>query len=409
MENPVVSILLARNRPNKPSYATPSGTSSGRKQARQWPRHLGRAISSWWRASCLSVLFFLALAQSAQAQTAFQGLEALFTPPKGYVVQHTTQALKIDGNLQESAWQKAAWTTDFVDIEGAAKPLPNLRTRAKMLWNDSTLFIAATLQEPQIWATQTHHDDIIFKDNDFEVFIDPDNNTHQYFEIEVNALNKIFDLFLPKPYRDNGDALVSWNTEGLRTSVKIDGTLNHSQDVDKSWTVEMAIPLKTLRIGYPFRALVEGSLWRINFSRVEWDTRAANGKNSKLKDAAGKELPEHNWVWSPQGVINMHYPERWGYLQFTRQANTPFNMPYAELQKRYLWLIYYRQKAYREKFGKYAATLAELEIAPRVSIDNQVNQLRLEASAQQFAATVTAAGRASIRINDEGLIEALKP
>ena len=26
---------------------------------------------------------------------------------------------------------------------------------------------------------------------------------------------------------------------------------------------------------------------------------------------------EHNWVWSPQGVIDMHRPERWGYVQFS--------------------------------------------------------------------------------------------
>jgi hypothetical protein len=42
-----------------------------------------------------------------------------------------------------------------------------------------------------------------------------------------------------------------------------------------------------------------GTEWRIDFSRVEW-----------LKK------PEENWVWSPQGVINMHVPDRWGYLEF---------------------------------------------------------------------------------------------
>ena len=27
-------------------------------------------------------------------------------------------------------------------------------------------------------------------------------------------------------------------------------------------------------------------------------------------------MPEYNWVWSPQGKINMHIPENWGYLIF---------------------------------------------------------------------------------------------
>ena len=29
---------------------------------------------------------------------------------------------------------------------------------------------------------------------------------------------------------------------------------------------------------------------------------------------------EDNWVWSQQGEINMHLPERWGFLQFSDKA-----------------------------------------------------------------------------------------
>ncbi|WP_242582473.1 carbohydrate-binding family 9-like protein [Hymenobacter telluris] len=363
-----------------------------------------RASGRWW-----GWLLGLGVAAPLHAQTPFQGLEHLFTAPNSYVVQHTSQPLTMDGNLAESAWQQAAWTTDFVDIEGKAKPRPSLQTRVKMLWNDSTLFVAATLQEPQIWATQTHHDDIIYHDNDFELFIDPDNNTHQYFEIEVNALNKIFDLYLPKPYRNRGDALIGWDVAGLRSGVSIKGTLNQPQDTDESWTVEMAIPLKTLRMGFPFQPPTEGTQWRINFSRVQWDTRVVDGKNRKLQDAAGKDLPEHNWVWSPQGVINMHYPERWGYLQFTRQANTPFKLPDSELRRRYLWLVYYRQQQYRQQHGRYATTLAELQVAPQAEINRRRHQLQLAATPYQFTATIAAAGNPTIHINDEGLIETLKP
>lgn len=358
----------------------------------------------------IGILVFLLMADRSNliAQTSFAGLEHLFTTPKNYVVQHTDAVLKMDGNLQENAWQKAAWTTDFVDIEGSLKPLPTFKTQVKMLWNDSTLFIAAKLQEPQVWATQTHHDDIIYKDNDFEIFIDPDNNTHQYFEIEVNAINKIFDLFLPKPYRNGGDALISWDVDGLKSGIKIDGTLNNPKDQDKSWTVEMAIPLKALRMGFPVKVPEEGTLWRINFSRVEWDTKIVGNKNIKLTDAAGKNLPEHNWVWSPQGVINMHFPERFGYLQFSRKSDAVFTMPLSELQKQYLWLIYYRQKQYLQKNGKYALTLEELKIERSVKIGERENVLQMDASAKQFSATVSTEGSSVISINDEGLIEILK-
>ncbi|MGI4833744.1 MAG: carbohydrate-binding family 9-like protein [Janthinobacterium lividum] len=349
------------------------------------------------------------LAQAGQAQSLFQGQEALFTPPLGYVVQHTTQALTLDGRLRESDWQRAPWTSDFVDIEGAAQPRPTYQTRVKMLWNDSTLFIGATLQEPQLWATQRHHDAIIFKDNDFEVFIDPNNDTHQYFELEVNQLGKTFDLFLPKPYRNGGDALVSWDAPGLRTGIKLAGTLNQPRDQDQGWTVELAIPLRSLRLGYAWQPPAEGALWRINFSRVEWDVRAAPSGYQKLTGAGGQPRPEHNWVWSPQGVINMHYPERWGYLQFTRRAGTTWQLPYAEQQKPYLWLVYYLQQQYFAQHKRYAAALAELALPPQVTLGAQANQLQLEATASEFAATITAAGHPTIRLNQEGLVETLTP
>ncbi|MBS7564871.1 carbohydrate-binding family 9-like protein [Mucilaginibacter sp. Bleaf8] len=346
----------------------------------------------------------LLLGNPGFAQRDFKGLEHLFMLPKSYVVQHTTEELKIDGALDDNAWQKAAWTTDFVDIEGALKPLPTYRTQVKMLWNDSTLFIAAKMHEPQVWATQTNHDDIIFKDNDFEVFIDPDNNTHQYYELEINAINKIFDLFLSKPYRNGSDALIGWDVAGLKTAVQVQGTINNPADTDEGWTAEIAIPLKALRIGFPFIKPQEGSLWRINFSRVEWHTKASGSKNIKLKATDGRDLPEENWVWSPQGVINMHYPERWGYLQFTRKQDAVFKLPYAEQQKRWLWLVYYRQKQYQQKHNRYAATLTELGINSSPLIDSIKNKLTLESTSRQFMADIKAEGHPAITINDEGLI-----
>jgi len=44
----------------------------------------------------------------------------------------------------------------------------------QMLWDDECLYIAAEMEEPHLWATLTEHDSIIFHDNDFEVFLDPD-------------------------------------------------------------------------------------------------------------------------------------------------------------------------------------------------------------------------------------------
>ncbi len=342
------------------------------------------------------------------AQTSFKGLEHLFTTPKNYTAHFTSTSPIIDGNLQDKAWQQATWSEDFQDIEGDKKPLPALQTRMKMLWNDTCLFIAAELLEPHVWATLRQHDEIVFHDNDFEIFIDPDNNTHQYYEIEVNAFNTIFDLFMSKPYRNLTGALINWDVAGLRSGVHIKGTLNESTDKDSSWTVEMAIPFRSLQIGNAGMPPGEGEIWRINFSRVEWDTEIQDGKYLKSKDSSGRNKPEHNWVWSPQGVINMHYPERWGYLQFTRKEGgqpVVFEMPYTEKRKNYLWLCYYRQKEYWARNKRYAASLSDLGIdTTGITIDNHTNSLQMEATSHQFMATITDDSNKAVSINDEGLI-----
>lgn len=85
----------------------------------------------------------------------------------------------------------------------------------------------------------------------------------------------------------------------------------------RKWTVEMAIPFAALQNNNAPPYPAKNALWRINFSRVQWDTEIVEGKyRKKISPATGRPFPEHNWIWSPQGAINMHYPERWGYLRF---------------------------------------------------------------------------------------------
>ena len=246
--------------------------------------------------SCFSLPLLLLAASfsSAQDQASI---------PRSYDVTYTNTPIHIDGKLNDPAWKQAEWTTDFVDIEGALKPVPRFRTRAKMLWDDKYLYIAAELEEPDVKATLTQHDSVIFHDNDFEVFIKPLPATPSYYEFEINALNTSWDLFLDKPYNQLGKPDNSWDIQGLKTAVAIQGTLNQPSDKDHGWTLEIAYPLSAFASRQHVPPPKNGTQWRMNFSRVEW--KAGQSK-------------EDNWVWSPQGVINMHVPEKWGYLNFRK-------------------------------------------------------------------------------------------
>lgn len=307
--------------------------------------------------------------------------------------------LVIDGKGDESVWKRAPWTEDFVDILGDSLPKPALRTRMKMLWDSTYLYLYAELEEPNLWGTLTQHDAVIYHDNDFEAFIDPDGDTQNYFEFEVNALNTEMDLFLPKPYRNGGKPLLSWDSRGLKSAVHVEGSLNHPGDKDRGWSVEMAIPLKSI-LFWGDKPVKDGDQWRINFSRVEWELDVHDGQYAPVTNADGKRKPEHNWVWSPQGAINMHMPEMWGFLQFSSHAgggdSVAFVAPADRSARAYLWKVYYRQQEYRRAHGGYAVSMKEL--------GGFATEIDLLATPVQFTATI-----GSLSIDQNGRITTAPP
>lgn len=246
------------------------------------------------------------------AQQPVRDAPAATAAPRRYACYRAQQAIVIDGRLDDAGWGRAVWTAAFVDIRGAAGPPPRYQTRMKLAWDEEYLYVGAWLAEPHVWATLTEHDQIVFHDNDFEVFIDPDGDRRNYYEIEVNPLGTIFDLFLVRTYRDGGPALHGWDLKGMRHAVFVDGTLNDPSDTDRGWSVEFALPFKALAeaAGMTCPPAV-GDVWRVNCSRVEWRHRVVGGRYEKIPDT-----DEDNWVWSPQGVINMHLPQYWGCVEF---------------------------------------------------------------------------------------------
>lgn len=290
------------------------------------------------------------------------GLKIPFSPEQ-YLCIKTTGPVIIDGDLGDDAWQKAPWSSPFVDIEGELQPLPEYDTRVKMAWDNNYLYIAAELTGPHIWARLTMHDTVIYHDDDFEVFIDPDGDTHNYYEFEINALNTGWDLLLTKPYRDGGQAIDSWEIPGLLKAVKIYGTLNDPADHDDKWCVELALPWEVLREYNTSQKIPErGDQWRINFSRVHWPVAVEGNRYIKMKDSTGNRLPANNRVWSPQGVIAMHQPETWGYVQFAENQNDTFSEHPDEKVKWALRQLYYRQRAYFNENKTFTANPASLRL-----------------------------------------------
>lgn len=219
-----------------------------------------------------------------------------------YEVHRTRSPIVVDGVLTDREWGHAPETAPFKEVFQPGD-LEEARTTAKLLWDDQYLYVAFICYDSDIWSTYEKFDDPVYAQEAAEIFIDPEGQGKYYWEIDVSPRNVVVDLMIPRAgYQGFARTLMRYNVKGLRTAVKVYGTLDNRQDTDEKWTVEMAIPwsdFKGRKVNVPPKI---GDSWRANMFRCE---RAGPG-------------PEDDqflsWSLSP-GVF--HQPKNFGVLTFT--------------------------------------------------------------------------------------------
>jgi len=263
-----------------------------------------------------------------------------FPCPTNHIARYTAQRapgpIHIDGKLNEPGWRVAKWSPRFTDILTGGPVIHD--TRAAVLWDNDYLYVAYRVQEPFVHSKFTNHNDLIWQDNDVELFIaGPD----AYYEFEVNAFNTCYEVFFAwtNTFTSSGldrqpefanAKLVPFNGvgftnhprggrvgnfghtfPGMKTSVLIDGTVNNDTDRDRGWTVELAFPWKNMKwLATDGRALPpkDGDVWRMDFSRFNTYKEAA-----PAKDSGG-------WFWTRHGVWDSHIPECFVRVTFSTNA-----------------------------------------------------------------------------------------
>lgn len=144
---------------------------------------LNTSIKKIFGGVCL--LFAASIILPANAQSLRSGYETVFIQPKDYTLYQTQTPIKIDGDLSDKSWMQTPWTAYFIDIEGEKKTAPAYKTRVKMLWDEKYLYIATQMEEPHLWANKQNPTDIIFRDNVFKIFIDPNNDINNDFILSI--------------------------------------------------------------------------------------------------------------------------------------------------------------------------------------------------------------------------------
>jgi hypothetical protein len=180
--------------------------------------------------------------------------------------RYRTGAIRIDGHLDEAAWQKAEVLQDFAVFWQHRKPATS--TRARLLWDDTALYFAADMEDNDLFADVKEPNGVLWDNDVFELFFKPSAERRPYYEFQVNALNTRLELFLPSRGSGGYRRFGATSRLGMESAVTLRGTLNHWQDRDEGWTVEGRIPWTAFAAtgGRP----KPGDRWRFALCRYDY-------------------------------------------------------------------------------------------------------------------------------------------
>ena len=233
---------------------------------------------------------------------------------KRYVVKKTDEPITIDGELTEQQWQDVEFTDIFVDQETGNGV--KWGTKAKLLWDDQYLYVGFLALDDDVWGERTAHDSYLWKEEPVEFFCDPNDDSKNYFEIEINPLNTQLDLAMDKPYSDGGTGDFNWNVTGLLSAVSINGTLNDPSDIDSAWYCEMAIPFSAIDavMTNPLsNPPTKGDEWRVQLARYN---RERDSEGNLI--SGGTETS----CWNATENPSFHVPEKFGRIIFSDEMAT---------------------------------------------------------------------------------------
>jgi hypothetical protein len=167
------------------------------------------------------------------------------------VATRTAAAIRVDGRLDEAAWQQAQPIGAFVQREPHEGAEPSETTEVRILYNDRALYIGILCSDRSprdIVSTQLARDADLDVDDRVTIVLDTFFDHRNGFFFQVN------------PSAARADGQVSNNAETLTRDW--DGIWNAMTRItDEGWTAEIEIPFKTLR----FRP--EQAVWGFNIER----------------------------------------------------------------------------------------------------------------------------------------------
>lgn len=183
-------------------------------------------------------------------------------------------AITIDGVLDEPVWTEREPAPLLVSQSG--EPAEDIDRRLGgtsevwFAWDEQNLYVAGSLPDRDLFAEQREHDDPLYRQEAFEVFIAADNLGNRYLEFQVSARNTTFDARFPR-YRKGDEA---WDGKWI-SAVTLDGELER-RGGDRAWFVELAFPWAELCSETALNCpMTGGQTLRVNVFRLDKPEREA--------------------------------------------------------------------------------------------------------------------------------------
>lgn len=254
-----------------------------------------------------------------------------------YTAQFLGRDQAVGLTVESSLWDGVVKSPRFVNIANGKRA--TYSTRAAVLWSQEHLFVRYWAQEPFLAGTMMKRDQLLFNENNVELFIDGGDT---YYELEVSANNVVYEVLFAwqdnfastvarhpelEPVRagahtfgGNNDrsapvfwrgthprgvrwAYLDWDLPDLETQVTLHGTINDHSDEDEGWDAMIKIPWASLEVLADGRSLppTSGDVWNFQFARYE--------RMEELDQNVG-------WAWTPVGDVDNHVPEKFTPIRF---------------------------------------------------------------------------------------------
>ena len=171
--------------------------------------------------------------------------------PRVLGVKKTTQAIKIDGDLSDAPWQSAALADGFKQVLPYDTSLAKYKTEVKVTFDETFLYVSAT-------CYQRRSEYIVPS-----LKRDPGNGTSDLFFITLDTFKDRINAFYfgVSPLNVQKEGLIV--NGGEQSNFWDNKWYSAVKNEDDKWTVEMAIPFKTLR----YRIIEGDDSWRVQFAR----------------------------------------------------------------------------------------------------------------------------------------------